>query len=578
MLSTSPALRRSSGAAAWARNSGARRLVPIRSSHCAGGDAAERRRIEGRGVVDQQMQRAEALAWLARSAPADARSSSRSAGDDGRRAGPRSFELRGQQLRPRCSERWQWITTLAPAACSARTMAAPTRRAPPVTSAVCPARGALGHQACRVYSLAAMGAAYDGRRCRLNAAALQPEEARHSRRRAAGGQAAISRAWRLAAVRRVSAHGAVCAGAGLLQRRQRQVRTPAAISSRRRSCPALFGRCVARQCAEILQLIGGGMLELGAGSGGAGGDVLPSAAGRAGGAAAALLTSWKSARICARASAQRLAALPPALRARVRWLDSLPATPICRRDAGQRSRRRAAVSSVSRSAIGRLLESGWRCRPRAHWSRPTGRGAMLAGRAAQLDASLPAPLPPGYRSELCPTACSLGCRAAAPALSARRGAADRLRACRGASTTTRSARAARCTAISGIARTRMRCCIRGCRTSRAWVDFTRVAEAGSMRDSRSPATALRRRFCSPTASSRIVAASAGGEQARLAVGGAAAAAAGGDGRELQGHGAGARCGSAAARLPGIRICAARFEAAAGARCVRPDRRRRSRCP
>jgi SAM-dependent MidA family methyltransferase len=88
----------------------------------------------------------------------------------------------------------------------------------------------------------------------------------------------------------------------------------------------LFGRCVARQCAQVLEHTGGDVLELGAGSG-------------------ALATSLLhtldelqqlphhyyilevSADLRARQQ-QRLEGLPQALRKRVCWLDALPATPI----------------------------------------------------------------------------------------------------------------------------------------------------------------------------------------------------------------------------------------------------------
>jgi SAM-dependent MidA family methyltransferase len=87
----------------------------------------------------------------------------------------------------------------------------------------------------------------------------------------------------------------------------------------------LFGRCVARQCAQILHT-GGDVLELGAGSGTL---------------AASLLSSLQeqeclprhyyilevSADLRARQQ-QRLDDLPPELRQRIQWLDTLPASPI----------------------------------------------------------------------------------------------------------------------------------------------------------------------------------------------------------------------------------------------------------
>jgi SAM-dependent MidA family methyltransferase len=89
---------------------------------------------------------------------------------------------------------------------------------------------------------------------------------------------------------------------------------------------ALFGRCLARQCAEILRAAGGDILELGAGTGAL---------------AAVLLTELAAQRVLperyailevsadlAARQRERLAQLPPALRERVLWLDRLPAAPI----------------------------------------------------------------------------------------------------------------------------------------------------------------------------------------------------------------------------------------------------------
>jgi SAM-dependent MidA family methyltransferase len=88
----------------------------------------------------------------------------------------------------------------------------------------------------------------------------------------------------------------------------------------------LFSRCVARQCAEILRVTGGGILELGAGSGRM---------------AAAILHELDlqhslperyailevSADLAAR-QRERLGSLPAPLHARVAWLDRLPEQPM----------------------------------------------------------------------------------------------------------------------------------------------------------------------------------------------------------------------------------------------------------
>src|SRR5580698_10894259 len=88
----------------------------------------------------------------------------------------------------------------------------------------------------------------------------------------------------------------------------------------------LFGRCVARQCAQVLQLCGGEVLELGAGSGALAASVLPALQ-----ELGCLPQHYDILEVSADLRArqqQRLAELPAALRARVRWLDALPAAPI----------------------------------------------------------------------------------------------------------------------------------------------------------------------------------------------------------------------------------------------------------
>ena len=61
MLTIAPCAFFSAGAAACARNSGARRLVPIRSSHASGVIAPIGRRVERRRVVDDRVEPAERL-------------------------------------------------------------------------------------------------------------------------------------------------------------------------------------------------------------------------------------------------------------------------------------------------------------------------------------------------------------------------------------------------------------------------------------------------------------------------------------------------------------------------------------
>jgi SAM-dependent MidA family methyltransferase len=88
----------------------------------------------------------------------------------------------------------------------------------------------------------------------------------------------------------------------------------------------LFGRCVARQCAQVLQLSGGDVLELGAGTGALAESVLATLA-ELGRLPQHYYVLEISADLRARAQ-QRLSALPAALSTRVQWLDALPAVPI----------------------------------------------------------------------------------------------------------------------------------------------------------------------------------------------------------------------------------------------------------
>src|ERR1700735_4591911 len=88
----------------------------------------------------------------------------------------------------------------------------------------------------------------------------------------------------------------------------------------------LFGRCVGRQCAQLLQAGGGEVLELGAGTGALAASVLATLA-----ELERLPRHYYILEISAELRArqqQRLALLPAALRARVHWLDTLPAAPL----------------------------------------------------------------------------------------------------------------------------------------------------------------------------------------------------------------------------------------------------------
>lgn len=87
----------------------------------------------------------------------------------------------------------------------------------------------------------------------------------------------------------------------------------------------LFGRCLARQCAEVLRETGGGILELGAGTGALAATVL-AALERQDALPDRYAILEVSADLAAR-QRERLAALPAHLQERVVWLERLPAVP-----------------------------------------------------------------------------------------------------------------------------------------------------------------------------------------------------------------------------------------------------------
>ncbi len=88
----------------------------------------------------------------------------------------------------------------------------------------------------------------------------------------------------------------------------------------------LFGRALARQCAQILQRIGGDVFELGAGSGALAASLLP-ALNELGALPGHYDILEVSGDLVARQQ-QRLASLPAHLRERVRWRATLPSEPM----------------------------------------------------------------------------------------------------------------------------------------------------------------------------------------------------------------------------------------------------------
>ena len=162
----------------------------------------------------------------------------------------------------------------------------------------------------------------------------------------------------------------------------------------------LFGRCVARQCAQILNHTpSGSILEVGAGTGSMAATVLHELAARD-----ALPTHYDILEVSAdlaERQRQRLRTLPDPLRSRIRWLQQLPSSPLrgvilanevldalpCQRFV----MREATVEAlgVTAAADGTLS-----------WTRHPADTSLTAA-VHELNRALPAPLVPGYSSEVC---------------------------------------------------------------------------------------------------------------------------------------------------------------------------------
>ncbi|HTY92641.1 MAG TPA: SAM-dependent methyltransferase [Steroidobacteraceae bacterium] len=161
----------------------------------------------------------------------------------------------------------------------------------------------------------------------------------------------------------------------------------------------LFGRCVARQCAQILQITGGGdILELGAGTGSMAAAVLTELA-----ALDALPGHYDILEVSADLAdrqRQRLDALPRPLRERVRWLEQLPAAPLngvilANEVLDALPCRRFLVRGTSVEELGVTCADGalaWSARPA---------DAALTAAVRELAPPDGAPLAPGYASEVC---------------------------------------------------------------------------------------------------------------------------------------------------------------------------------
>ena len=186
----------------------------------------------------------------------------------------------------------------------------------------------------------------------------------------------------------------------------------------------LFSRCVARQCAQVLSVTGGEILELGAGTGRMAAAVLESLA-----AVGVLPERYSILEVSgdlAERQRERLRALPASLRERVVWLERLPERPLrgvilanevldalpCQRfvvgevphaaagDSGEGDPRRPAEGNTA-SVGSSVVELGVSLQGDSFVERAALPDMALAAACESLLKELPQPLAPGYTSEVC---------------------------------------------------------------------------------------------------------------------------------------------------------------------------------
>jgi len=177
---------------------------------------------------------------------------------------------------------------------------------------------------------------------------------------------------------------------------------------------ALFGCCLARQCAEVLRVSGGGILELGAGTGALAAVILPELA-----ALGMLPERYAILEVSADLAARqrrRLAHLPPPLRERITWWQRLPERPLtgvilanevadalpCQRvhlseggleEIGVVLAENAALSAQE-TAAGGAVRSGLR-------EQNVAADPALRSAWDEIGSALPEALPVGYTTEVC---------------------------------------------------------------------------------------------------------------------------------------------------------------------------------
>ena len=160
----------------------------------------------------------------------------------------------------------------------------------------------------------------------------------------------------------------------------------------------LFSRCVARQCAQVLALTGGQILELGAGSGRMAAAILTELA-HTGALPERYAILEVSADLAAR-QREALAQLPQELAARVLWLTQLPerftGVMLANEVADALPCRRFALREGTVRELGVGLDAQGRLQEQAAAPAPE-----LSNECARLFAELGAPPPDGYVSEVC---------------------------------------------------------------------------------------------------------------------------------------------------------------------------------
>lgn len=164
----------------------------------------------------------------------------------------------------------------------------------------------------------------------------------------------------------------------------------------------LFSRCLARQCAQVLAVSGGGILELGAGTGRMAAALLAELA-ALGGLPERYAILEVSADLAAR-QRERIAKLPSALRERVVWLQRLPERPLrgvllANEVADALPCRRFTLTAAGLSELGVARAEADPLHDFSDALRAP--DASLVADCQAVLAQLPAPLPQGYTSEVC---------------------------------------------------------------------------------------------------------------------------------------------------------------------------------